>query len=520
MGRPRLRRVALEGEAVKRAAATLGMILALAAAPARAHIGVPNVYYQGSAGPYQVLVIVRPPGVIPGLAEITVRVESADPVTVSTLPVHASTGREGSPPPDRAAPVRGAPNVHASQLWLMERGAYSVFVEVGGPAGSGTAIVPVNAIATERLPMPAFLGALLAALGVLLVAGVLSIAVAAAREATLEPGAPPGLRPGRLLAVLGASALVAALALWGGKRWWDAVDREYRTNRMYRPIEVRAEGRVEGEQRIVELELRRESRRQWSRIVPDHGKLMHMFLVREPGLDAFAHVHPVPRGDAAFEVAVPPPLPAGAYRIYADITHEDGLAETLTSVVDVPALPEGATGSSIRLEADPDDSWSILSPAAGPDAAAFALEDGRRMVWEGPDSLAEGREVSLRFSVLDPDGRPVHLEPYMGMLGHAAVRRDDGAVFAHLHPTGTISMASQEIFQAKEAGGTAAGSTASTDSADHSGHLIHAMHAEATTRVAFPFEFPRPGRYRLWVQVKAAGKVLTGIFDATVAPGR
>jgi hypothetical protein len=397
----------------------------------------------------------------------------------------------------------------------MERGAYSVFVEVQGPAGAGTAIVPVNAIATSRLPLSPFLGAILGALGVVLVAGAIAIAGAAAREAALPPGETRAPPRARVLAALAASALLAALALWGGKSWWDAVDRHYRTNRMYRPTAVQAQARVEGPQRIVELALRRDARRSWSALIPDHGKLMHMFLLREPELDAFAHVHPVPRGEASFEVAVPPPLPAGSYRLYADITRENGFAETLTAMVDLPAPPPGAPDAPRRLEADPDDSWSVSMPAPGADARRFPLEGGRRMVWETPGGLVEGREASLRFAVVDRDGLPVPLEPYMGMLGHAAVRRDDGAVFAHLHPTGTISMASQEVFQAREAAESPAGGHSSPP--DHSGHAMHGGRADG---VAFPYEFPQPGRYRLWIQVKAAGEVLTGVFDTTVEAAR
>jgi hypothetical protein len=38
--------------------------------------------------------------------------------------------------------------------------------------------------------------------------------------------------------------------------------------------------------------------------------------------------------------------------------------------------------------------------------------------------------------------------------------------------------------------------------------------------LSFPYEFPKSGRYRIWVQVKIDGRVRTGVFDAEVLDAR
>jgi hypothetical protein len=166
---------------------------------------------------------------------------------------------------------------------------------------------------------------------------------------------------------------------------------------------------------------------------------------------------------------------------------------------------------------DPDDSWRLAPPIARTASIAPTLPvsrtgDGFAMSWLRPGGpVRAGQEVDLRFAVRGPGGRPAALEPYMGMLGHAAIRRDalgEGQVFVHLHPVGSFSMASQQAFE-KKIGGTAP--------MDHSAHLGHSQgHHPAPSLVSFPYEFPRPGRYRIWVQVKSGGRVLTGVFDTEV----
>ncbi|MBI3876124.1 MAG: hypothetical protein HY300_09255 [Verrucomicrobia bacterium] len=516
------------------------MAASFPALPLAAHIGSPNIIFDGKAGAVPVRVVIQPPGVIPGIAQISVRTEGGVK-RITALPVFWRTGRQGAPPPDTAKPVPGETNLYSAQLWLMTQGAYSVEVAVETDSGSGSVSIPVNAIATVRREMKPAMGFVLAAMGVFLFIAAVKLAGAALGEALLAPGAAV-TRTARICsrAGMGLAFVVAVSAVGFGKGWWDRVDRDYRSNRLYQPLPVTADVRNERGADILRLNVDTSGRnaRFWSPVIPDHGKLMHLFLLREPERDVFAHLHPMQRGQAIFE-AVVPPLPAGEYAVIADVTHESGFAQTLTAKM---KLGEPSTAAFLRTNAvergtnslndplcatptrnviavngtlapDSDDSWHIGNPSTATitltnaGAKSCRLDGGYTMVWDAPGTLAANRETSLRFRALAPDGSPAKLEPYIGMSGHAALRRSDGSVFAHLHPVGTISMASQEAFVQREKQNP----QASADSVKSEPHMPGLVET-----VLFPYEFPRPGSYRLWVQVKVAGRPLTGVFDAEV----
>src|SRR2546428_10246554 len=91
-------------------------------------------------------------------------------------------------------------------------GSYSVQVTVEGDQGSGAVLVPVVAVATQRLALDRPLGAVLLAFGGLLVVGALTLIGAAVKESVLEPGAVPD-RPRTLHARIPNTIRTAALAL-------------------------------------------------------------------------------------------------------------------------------------------------------------------------------------------------------------------------------------------------------------------------------------------------------------------
>jgi len=374
----------------------------------------------------------------------------------------------------------------------MNSGAYSILVNAEGPAGAGTTVVPVNSIATARREMPRWFGTMLGVWAAILLIAMVCLVGAAARESVLRPGDAPDRRriwKGRAAMTIAILVIVAAVS--GGKRWWDSVDSDYRDNRLYRADRLNATVETNNSQLV--LHLRRAVERGNGRpLVPEHGKLMHAFLVREPALDAFAHLHPTRVDNSNFETTLPP-LPAGKYKVFADITHESGLTQTLVSECDLPSPTSPSLTNS-----DPDDSWCASSEVRASSKQVYQLTNGFTMRCVG---TADSR---LQFTVSDKDEKPAALEPYMDMQAHAVVHSLDGSVFTHLHPFGTVSMTSQQLFAKRE-----------RERFGKPFEILCGLPPRADV-ISFPYEFPKPGPYRVWVQVKIQGQIMTGVFDLTI----
>lgn len=497
----------------------VGRIFALAgvAVICSAHIGSPDAWYSGPAGPYHVMVHVKAPAVVPGVAVISIKPEEA--VDTVTAFVNKFDAVAGGPPPDVARAVPNNPGWFRTQLWVMDPGSNSVTVSLHGAKGEGTVVVPLVAVAARRLEFNGILTGALGVAAIILVAGLLTLVGAAVRESVLPPGTEPDdLRRKRARFAMLRGAIVIVVVVGGLGVWWRDEDSAFAQN-LFKPLEVAARTEfVEGVgnrlvftitdsawiQRNNTRRTRARGGSEFTTLIDDHQKLMHLFVIAENGQANFAHLHPITTDSVSF-TAVLPPLPAGRYRVFADVLHATGFAQTLTTTV---MLEAPRTAADVRLS-DADDAWIV--GAAADSGATSMLADGTSITWLGAAAPhVAGEEAGLRFTIAPPPGDTARLEPYLDMMGHAAVVRDDGAVFIHLHPMGTISVAAQTLLSrgrgaAHDMSMSRAASDAMVGNAS-SGDTLH-----------FPYAFPTPGDYTIWVQVKRRGRVLTGAFRARVA---
>lgn len=484
----------------------LSGLLLLAAASAWAHVGSPDVFYEGAAGPYHLLVTVRTPTVIPGVAEIEVRSAANDVEVVHIVPTPLTgPGATFAPVPDLAQRSKDDPQFFSGSLWMMATGSWQVRVTAEGPQGKGELSVPVPALASSTKSMQAPVGLMLGALGLLLVVGAVSIVGAGVREGQLDPGfAPDPARLTRARRVMaGTAVFVLAVAALGGL-WWKNEAGNY-DRYIFKPLQMTAT--LENGGRLM-LRLADPG---WLRfrkvddLVPDHNHLMHLYVISLPRMDRVWHLHPE-RVDAGLFAKDLPAMAAGPYALYGDIVHADGLPETLVSDVTLPAI----AGKPMQGD-DSGGSGPPLSQA-DPNRTTARLPDGFKMIWERPPGpLHAKRAMFFRFRLEDPDGRPARdVELYMGMPGHAAFVRADRSVFAHVHPSGSVPMASLSLTRNAGDGGMSMAGMAGMPGMDHS--MMQALPPE----VSFPYGFPKPGAYRLFIQVKRGGQVETGVFDAQV----
>src|SRR5262249_38980868 len=417
-------------------------------------------------------------------------------------------GAKMAPTADAARRAPGDPHLFTGQLWIMSRGSWKVQVEAEGAKGKGEMGVPVPAVSTNTARMTAPLGALLAVLGLVLLAGLVGIIGAANREANLATGgqAPTAQSQKGLVRTIVAAVLLVG-AVFFGNIWWGA-DARASARLNYRQPHVQAWLEA-GNLLRVKLEnpnapepnrfgIENPERLRLDDLIPDHGHLLHLFLISVPDMKSFWHLHPDKIGEGEFAVNLPA-VPPGKYEIYADIVHHTGFPETQIGEINLPSL----AGEPLR-----GDDSGAAALAAGENVSQ--LSGGYRMVWELdagarrklPVTFKANQPIWFRFRVEDPQGKPAaDLESYMGMAGHMALVSSDGKIFAHIHPAGTVSMAAVGL---AEMGRQKTEAMAGMHDGPHNGD------------VSFPYGFPQAGDYRIFVQVKRAGRVETGAFSAHV----
>ncbi|HSM85127.1 MAG TPA: hypothetical protein VLT16_03195, partial [Candidatus Limnocylindrales bacterium] len=266
----------------------LGLLLLPLAASA--HVNSPDVYYDGYAGPYHLLVTVRPAAVVPGVAQIQIRSAGDDVEQIKIVPMGmVSTAARFAPVPDPAVRDANDPRLFNGKLWLMDRGSWKVQIEVEGKKGKGQLSVPVPAVSSNSARMQKTLGVILAVLGLALVAGFVSIIGAAGREAELEPGETPtpAQRKRGRIQIAAAAVIAAGMVLFGN--WWWGAEATANAAMNYKVPHVESSLQAGN---VLHLQLENPNPPAPNRfkvappdslvltdLVPDHGHIMHLFLV-------------------------------------------------------------------------------------------------------------------------------------------------------------------------------------------------------------------------------------------------
>ncbi len=493
----------------------LTVLLTFDSGVAHAHIGSKDVFEQISSGPYKLFVTIRPPTVVPGVALVEVRTlgPQVSSIHVTPLPLVGESAKD-SPTADALKRSAADPGFFSGSVWLMATGSWHIRFQVEGAGGGAEASVPVPAVALSVLHTQRSLGLVLAGLGLILALGMTGILYGAVREARLPPGEPaPASRRQRALVVGCVTLATLAMAAWFGNRWWDVEAADY-GGAVFRPLTMHPV--LHGSTLDLHLDEGKQDARGQGHsnadLLLDHGKVMHLYALRWPEMDAAYHLHPSEIAAGELRSTLPAMVP-GTYHLFGDIVHRNGLPETLTAAL---VVPPGM--SEAKLDAE--DAAATPAPLSRGDLGSrYPLPDGYTMVWDRPATLTANTAELFRFQLYDSRGElATDVVPYLGMAGHAAFVKTDGSVFAHTHPDGSAAMPAMMLAN----GGM-------SDTASTSTEVMGGMGGEGTQQsgtgkdagpldpiVEFPYGFPTGGRYRIFVQMKHRSTVETGVFDAEV----
>lgn len=201
-----------------------------------------------------------------------------------------------------------------------------------------------------------------------------------------------------------------------------------------------------------------------------HERRFHLFVLSHH-LEFYDHVHPAQERDGSWTIAVTLPKP-GYYKLFADFLPIGASPQVIPHLLVTGGFDGTLQSQRAHLVPDPTFDRNV--------------ESMRVSLTLPPDGLVAGREEKLQYRIVDAKtGAPVtDIEPYLGAFGHTLVVSEDTVHYVHAHPVELLP-----------------------DAPDPRGG----------PDLTFKAQLPKPGRYRLWMQIKRAGVVSTASFTIDVA---
>jgi hypothetical protein len=136
----------------------------------------------------------------------------------------------------------------------------------------------------------------------------------------------------------------------------------------------------------------------------------------------------------------------------------------------------------------------VYKPAPLPAFNPSVVVDGYHFTMTSRPALHAIQAALLTVDVTDPQGKPVHFTPWFGALAHAIFFRRGSLTYFHTHVCARGAAGCTSVL-----GGTTVTGTSSTPGKLKVGVLV-----------------PVPGTWRLFLQCRVAGHVLTAPFTLQV----
>jgi len=197
---------------------------------------------------------------------------------------------------------------------------------------------------------------------------------------------------------------------------------------------------------------------------------VHLIIVRKD-LAYIIHDHPPIGPDGLLRQSVTFPAP-GVYRVLVDL---------------YPNIPGGQPNFQLFRNVDVQGRYR---PVSLPPFKADPVIDGYHFEMQGHPTLHAIQAEFVHVDVLDPQGRPVNFVPWFGALAHAIFFHQGSLDYFHTHVCGANAPNCTSVLGATRITG----------------------HATAPGKITLGVLLPVPGIWRLFLQMKLNGRIVTAPF--------